>query len=193
MAKADSKSESHEIAVVGELDECQPDVVARLLELADGDECTLFIDSGGGRVYSALAIMSLIQLKGLRARAVVLGACSSAAIMVLAACRERFAVPFSVFQFHPVRWESGENVEKTEASEWAKHFTWLEEQCDELMARLLGVDLALIQQWCRSSRYLTGRELAESGVLRLIDPTQPGACAEVRSEVRPRKTARPAK
>ncbi len=193
MARADSKSGSNEIAIVGELDDCQADVVERLLELDEGAECTLFIDSGGGRVYSALAIMSLIQLKGLRARAVVLGACSSAALMVLAACRERFAVPFSVFQFHPVRWESGENVEKTEASEWARHFTWLEEQCDELMARLLGVDLAVVQQWCRSSRYLTGRELAEAGVLRLIDPTQPAAYHEVRSESRTRKAARTAK
>jgi ATP-dependent protease ClpP protease subunit len=165
---------SHDIAVVGELDECESDVISRLLELDDGDECTLFIDSGGGRVYAALAIMSLVQIKNLRATAIVLGACSSAALMVLAACHQRFAFPYSVFQFHPVRWESGENIEKLEASEWAKHFAWLEKECDELLAQHLGVDLTRIQGWCRSSRYLTGRDLADAGVVQLIDATKPG-------------------
>ncbi len=174
---------SSEIAIVGELDECEGDVVGRLLELEDGQECTLYIDSGGGRVYSAVAIMSLILLKNLRAKAVVIGACSSAALLVLAACRQRTAVPFSVFQFHPVRWESGENVEKVEASEWARHFAWLEAECDELLARLLDLELKQVQEWCRSSRYLTGRDLAEAGIVQLIDPLK-----MVKSRVKPTKS-----
>jgi ATP-dependent protease ClpP protease subunit len=174
-AKEHSKGEHlHEIAVVGDLDECEGDVVSGLLELADGSECTIFIDCGGGRVYSALAIMSLILLKELRAKAVVLGACSSAALLILAACRQRIAMPYSVFQFHPVRWESGENVEKVEANEWARHFAWLEQQCDEILAQLLGVDLQQIQSWSHGSRYLTGRELAEAGLVQIVDPTKPG-------------------
>jgi len=171
--KSDKDSPSRDVAIVGELDDCEADVIARLLELEDGDECTLFIDSGGGRVYSALAIMSLIQYKNLRATAVVLGACSSATLWVLAACRQRFAMPFSVFQFHSVRWESGENIEKVEASEWARHFDWLEKECDELLARLLGVEHAQVQAWCRGSRYLSGRELSDAGVVQLIDPAKP--------------------
>lgn len=182
-AKTDHKDEvAREIAIIGELEDCAADVLAKLLELDDGSECTLYIDSGGGRVYSALAIMSLIMLKDLRAKAVVLGACSSAALMVLAACRQRFAVPYSVFQFHPVRWESGENVERVEASEWSRHFAQLEQQCDELLARLLGAELAQIQSWSRSSRYLSGREMAEAGLVQLLDPTKPA-----RSRVRPSK------
>ena len=181
--KKDSADEpSREIAVVGELDECEADVIARLLELDDGSECTLYIDSGGGRVYSALAIMSLIMLKDIRARAVVLGACSSAALMVLAACRQRLAMPFAVFQFHPVRWESGENVERVEASELARHFGWLEEECDELLARLLGTELSQIQAWSQSSRYLSGREMADAGLVQLLDPTKP-----VRGRAKPAK------
>ena len=172
--KTEAKDEGpHEIAIVGELDECEADVIAKLLELEDGEECTLLIDSGGGRVYSALAIMTLILLKDLKAKAIVLGACSSAALLVLAACRQRFAVSYSVFQFHPVRWESGENVEQVEASEWARHFGWLENQCDELLSRLLGVELAQVQAWSRSSRYLSGRELADAGIVQLIDPLKP--------------------
>ncbi len=176
MASKDHSKEDHsrEIAVVGDLDECEGDVITRLLELSDGDECTIFIDCGGGRVYSALAIMSLIMLKDLRAKAVVLGACSSAALLILAACRQRFAMPYSVFQFHPVRWESGENVEKMEANEWARHFAWLEQQCDEILAQLLGIELQQIQSWSHGSRYLTGRELAEAGLVQIIDPTKPG-------------------
>jgi ATP-dependent Clp protease protease subunit len=169
--KKDTSDEpSREIGLIGELDECEADVIAKLLELEEGGECTIYIDSGGGRVYSALAIMSLIMLKDIRAKAVVLGACSSAALMVLAACRQRFAVPYSVFQFHPVRWESGENVERVEASEWARHFGWLEQQCDDLLARLLGAELSQIQTWSQSSRYLSGKEMADSGLVQLIDP-----------------------
>jgi len=145
-------------------------VVERLLELDDGASCTLFIDSGGGRVYSALAIMTTILLKRLDATAVVIGACSSAALMVLAACRRRLAAPYSVFQFHPVRWESGENIERVEAMEWARHFQKLEIECDRLLARLLGIAEKTVREWVCSNRYLSGRELAEAGVLELIDP-----------------------
>src|SRR5262245_58445617 len=160
-----------DIAIVGELDDCEAEVIGRLLELEDGAECTLYIDSGGGRVYSAMAIMSLMLLKGLRARAIVLGACSSATLLILAGCRTRLAMPYSVFQFHPVRWESGENVEQVEASEWARHFGWLEDRCDELLARLFGTELDQIRKWSRSSRYLSGQELADAGLIQLLDPT----------------------
>jgi len=171
--RRDDEKRHRDVAIVGELDDCARDVIATLLELDDGGECTLFIDSGGGRVYSAMAIMSLIEIKRLRATAVVLGACSSAALMLLAACQTRLAMPYSVFQFHPVRWESGENIEKVEASEWARHFDWLERECDELLARHFKVELTQIQDWCRSSRYLTGRDLAKAGVVELIDPAKP--------------------
>ncbi len=113
----DSENGVFEIPVIGDLDECERDVITKLLEFKDGAACTLYIDSGGGRVYSALAIMSLIMLKEIRAQGVVLGACSSAALLVLAACRQRTAMPYSVFQFHPIRWESGEDIERLEASE----------------------------------------------------------------------------
>jgi ATP-dependent protease ClpP protease subunit len=174
MAARESSKErrAREIAITGDLDECEGEVVARLLDLDDGSDCTLFIDSGGGRVYSALAVMSLLMLKDLRATAVVLGACSSATLLVFAACHQRLAMPYSVFQFHPVRWESGENVERVEAAEWSRHFTWLEQQADELLARLLGTELEQIQTWSRTSRYLSGREMADAGLVELIDPTK---------------------
>lgn len=178
---------TRDIAVVGELDDCEADVVGHLIELDDGSECTLYIDSGGGRVYSALTIMSLIMLKELRAKAIVLGACSSAALMILAVCRPRLAFSYSVFQFHPVRWESAENVEQNEASEWARHFGWLEQQCDELLSRLLGVELDQIRAWCRQSRYLSGRDLADAGVVELIDAIDGAAVVVPGSAVKTRK------
>ena len=165
-------SDPSQVQVIGELDDCEADVLGKLLELKDGAECTLYIDSGGGRVYSALSIMSLIMLKEIHAKGIVLGACSSAALLVLASCRDRLAMPYSVFQFHPIRWESGEDIERVEASEWARHFMRLEEQCDELLARLLGAELSLIQEWSRLSRYVSGREMAEAGLIQIVDPTK---------------------
>jgi ATP-dependent Clp protease protease subunit len=178
MAASDKRDKneapSGDLAVVGDLDDCEADVIAKLLELPDGSECTLYIDSGGGRVYSALAIMSLMLMKRLRTTAIVLGSCSSAAIMVLAACRRRIAMPYSVFQFHPVRWESGEDIDRTEAEEWARHFGKLEQECDEIIARLFGVELSMVEGWSKQSRYLTGRELAEHGLVELLDPMKGG-------------------
>lgn len=167
------KREPH-IAVIGDLEDCEAAVIERLLELDDGASCTLFIDSGGGRVYSALAIMTTILLKKLDATAVVIGACSSAALMVLAACNRRLATPYSVFQFHPVRWESGENIERIEAMEWAKHFEKLEIECDRLLAELLGTHEETVREWVTGNRYLSGRDLAAAGVVELLDPVQEG-------------------
>jgi ATP-dependent Clp protease protease subunit len=169
-ASTRSKGRPTEIALIGDLEECEGEVIERLLEVREGAPCTFYIDSGGGRVYSALAIMTMVLMKKPDATAIVIGSCSSAALMVLAACRRRLAVPYSVFHFHPVRWESSENIERVEAVEWAKHFAKLELECDRILAQLFGAPEELIQSWVRGNRYLSGRELAEAGVIELIDP-----------------------
>ena len=42
--------------------------------------------------------------------------------------------------FHPMRWQSEENVGLAEAAEWARHFGQLEQDMDALLAQLFGVD-----------------------------------------------------
>ena len=158
-----------EIALVGDLSENEPDLCEKLLAVEPGDECILYIDSLGGSPYCAMALMSLILLRGIRATGVVAGECSSAALWPFAACRRRLVTPYSTLLFHPMKWQSEENVDLGEAAEWARHFGQLETEMDRLLARLFGASEEAIQQWVRAGRHVTGRELAEAGMAELIE------------------------
>ena len=158
-----------EIALVGDLTDNQADLCDKLLGIEPGGECTLYFDSLGGSPYCGLALSSLILLRDLKATGVVAGECSSAALWPFAACKRRFVTPFSVLLFHPMKWQSEENVGLAEATEWARHFGSLEGEMDAMLARLLGADEKLIRKWVDPGRYVSGPELAEAGLAELIE------------------------
>jgi ATP-dependent protease ClpP protease subunit len=170
MGDPDRKQEGPvEIALVGDLSENEPDLCEKLLAVEPGDECILYIDSLGGSPYCAMALMSLILLRGIRATGLVVGECSSAALWPFAACRRRLVTPYSVLLFHPMKWQSEENVDLGEAAEWARHFGQLETEMDRLLAQLFGASEEMIQQWVRAGRHVSGPELAEAGLAELIE------------------------
>ena len=158
-----------ELALVGDLTENQASLCESLLEVEPGGECILYIDSLGGSPYCAIGLASLILLRGLRATGVVVGECSSAAIWPLAACRKRLVTPLSVLLFHPMKWQSEENVGLAEAAEWAKHFRQLEGDMDALLAKLLGISLEQVHAWSNPGRYVWGPEFAAAGLAELVD------------------------
>ncbi|HEV3022095.1 MAG TPA: ATP-dependent Clp protease proteolytic subunit, partial [Pirellulales bacterium] len=141
----------------------------QLLEVPPGGRCVIYFDSPGGSPYSGMSLMSLIMLRGMRATGVVTGECSSAALWPFAACSRRLVVPYSVLLFHPMKWQSEEHVGLAEAAEWARHFGQLETDMDVLLAELFGVSKATIDRWMQPGRYVSGREVAESGLAELID------------------------
>jgi len=157
-----------EIALVGDLTDNQADLCDKLVDVEPGGECILYFDSLGGSPYSAMALMSLILLRGLRATGIVAGECSSAALWPFAACRRRYVTPFSVLLFHPMRWQSEENVIFHEATEWARHFGQLESDMDRLLARLFGIGEEQIRQWMMPGRYLSGQEMVEAGLAEML-------------------------
>ena len=161
-----------EIAIVGDLTDSSSDLHDKLLGVAPGSECFLYIDSPGGNPYSAVSLMNLILMRDLKATALVSGECSSAAIWPLAACSRRLVTPYSVLLFHPMRWQSEENVQLAEAAEWARHFEQLEQQMDRLLADLFEMPMDRIQEWMRPGRYVSGAEFAEAGLAELVDPQQ---------------------
>jgi len=134
-----------------------------------GSAGTLYIDSGGGSAYVGLALASLIKLRGLRCTGIVAAECSSAALLPFAACEQRIVTPHSTLYFHPMRWQSEDEVRIEEAAEWTRHFKVLEEDLDGLLAKMLGIPLSLIQQWSHPGRFLNGREFAEAGLARVVD------------------------
>lgn len=158
-----------EIALVGDLTDNEGDLTDKLLHVPPGGECTLYIDSPGGSPYTALSLTSLLLLRGVRATGVVTGECSSAALWPFAACTRRLVTPFSVLLFHPIKWQSEEQVELREAAEWARHFDHLEGEMDQFLAQLFGVALGCIKDWVRPGRYVSGREAADAGLAELIE------------------------
>jgi ATP-dependent protease ClpP protease subunit len=105
----------------------------------------------------------------LKAAGVVAGECSSAALMPLAACQERYVIPQATLLFHPIRWSSEEHVRLEEASEWARHFLVMEGDHDRLLAELFGCDPQMIAAWCRPGRFVTGTEFAAAGLAKLVN------------------------
>lgn len=158
-----------EIPLVGDLTDNAADLCDKLLDVEPGGECILYFDSLGGSPYCAIALMSLILLRGLKATAIVAGECSSAALWPFAACKRRLVTPLSVMLFHPMKWQSEENVGLGEAAEWARHFAKLETDMDRLLAELFGCPQELIDPWVRAHRYVTGAELAEAGLAEMIE------------------------
>jgi ATP-dependent protease ClpP protease subunit len=158
-----------EIALVGDLTDNEADLSDRLLGVPPRGECTLYIDSPGGSPYCALALTALIRLRSIRATGIVTGECSSAALWPFAACTRRIVMPYSVLLFHPMKWQSEEHVGLREAAEWARHFAELEQDMDKLLVEMFGQAREQVAEWIASSRYVSGRELAATGLAELVD------------------------
>ena len=158
-----------ELAIVGDLTDNEAELTDRLLSVEPGAECTIYFDSPGGSPYCGMSLVTLLRLRGLRATAVVTGECSSAALWPFAACERRLVTPFSVFLFHPMKWQSEEHIGIREAAEWSRHFAELEHEMDVLLCDLFGRSADQINEWSRTHRYVTGRELVAAGLAELID------------------------
>jgi len=67
-----------------------------------------------------------------------------------------------------MKWQSEEHIGIREAAEWSRHFAELERDMDVLLCQLLGGPENLINDWIRTHRYVTGREMAEAGLAELV-------------------------
>lgn len=159
-----------EFCITGDLSERQSDLIGRLTEVPVRSRGLIYFDSCGGSVYAGLALATLIRARELKATAVVLSECSSAALMPFAACPQRLVTPLSTLLFHPMRWQSEEDVRLEEATEWARHFRQLETDLDDLLVRLFPVEAEQLQQWTRPGRFLSGAELVAAGLAQMYDP-----------------------
>ena len=157
-----------EIAIVGDLTDNESDLTDRLLGVEPGGECTIYFDSPGGSPYCAMSLVTLLRMRDIRATAVVTGECSSAALWPFATCTRRLVTPYSVFLFHPMKWQSEEHIGIRESAEWSRHFADLERDMDVLLCDLFGRSADLINEWVRGHRYVTGREMAAAGLAELV-------------------------
>jgi ATP-dependent protease ClpP protease subunit len=168
MAKRKTRKDVTELTLVGDVDDWEAETLKALLDTPEGSECVFYMDSAGGSVYGSLAVAAMIRLRRIKGRVVVLSECSSAALLVFAACQRRFVMPYSTFLFHRMKWESDKRVAADEAGEWARHFEYLEREMDNLLAKLLNCNPSLISDWIRQGKYVTGREVVEAGLAEMI-------------------------
>lgn len=164
-----AKTKPIDIAVIGEVDDWEADVVKHLLELPPRAECTFYIDSAGGSVFGALAVLTVLRQKQLQATAIVIGECSSAALLLFGACHRRYVTPYSVLLFHRMRWQSDKRIPSDEAFRWAKHFEELEKDIDNLQARLFGTAEAQVRAWTQGGHYVTGPEVVAAGLAQMLE------------------------
>lgn len=169
MSKSRSRKRVPEISVVGEVDDWEPEVVKALLDIPEGGECIFYINSPGGNPYGALAALSLMLHRRIEGTAIVLGECSSAAVLLFAACRRRLVTPHSILLFHRMRWQSEKRVDAAEASLWARHFEQMEKDIDDLEVRLFGQAAEQVRAWRAAGQYVTGPEVVAAGLAELLD------------------------
>lgn len=158
-----------ELAINGDLTDKQHELISALVEMPRRSRGTIWFDSGGGSAYVGLALCSVIRLRGLRVTGVVASECSSAAILPFAACERRFVTPHSTLLFHPMRWQSAEDVSLDEATEWARHFKLLEEDLDQLLSKLFDFPVDKLVEWTKPGRFVSGQELVNAGLARSVD------------------------
>ena len=158
-----------EIPIVGDVEDWEKDVLEKLLEVPIGGECVFYIDSEGGSVYGALAVLAMIRHRKLEATAIVLGECSSATLLVFAACKKRLVTRLSVFLFHRMHWQGEREFNPTEAINWARHFEQLEREMDELLIRLLAPAGEQVRAWTSTVRYVSGAEIIDAGLADVLE------------------------
>ncbi len=163
-----------EIAIVDDLEKCEKEVLEALLHLPNGSPCRLVINSGGGSVYAGLGMATVIEMKHLKATAVVLADCSSSALMPFASCRERLVAPHASFLFHPMQWSSEERSRLPGAIGWAREFKRIEEECGAWLLSRLGIPKNVLSRWIRRETYVTAGELVELGVASYIPELESG-------------------
>lgn len=158
-----------ELMICGDLSDKQLELTERLVSVPARSRGTIYFDSCGGSAYVGLGLAALIRLRGLDPLAVVTGECSSAAILPFAACRRRCVTSHATLLFHPIRWQSEEDVRIEEATEWARHFKLLEEDLDQLLARMFDIEIEKLLAWTRPGRFVSGEELVEAGLAERVD------------------------
>ena len=169
MATEKKRRKPLELALIGEVDDWETDVIKELLDARPKRECVFYLDSMGGSVYGALAVTTLIRQRQLECTGIVLGECSSASILIFAACQKRLVTRYSTMLFHRMRWQSDKRVEAQEAARWAKHFEGMERDIDDLQARLFGSGEKQVREWTDKGIYVTGSQVAEAGLAELFE------------------------
>jgi ATP-dependent protease ClpP protease subunit len=83
------------------------DLIDALVSAGQHDEFNLFINNGGGYLYTALAIIEAIKASQATVRAIVVGECHSAASIITLSCHEIMITDAANMMVHSASFGSG--------------------------------------------------------------------------------------
>jgi ATP-dependent protease ClpP protease subunit len=155
------------VQLIGEIDEDTfkfIDGALTMLENQNRKSITIKIVSGGGDIYSALAIISRMRASQCKIITEGHGYVMSAATAILAAGNKRRLSSLATFMWHEASYEVG--GKHAEVKAWIEQFDKEEERWAELMAQFSN-ETALF--WADSAKhtdkFFTPKELIELGVI----------------------------
>lgn len=139
------------------------------------------INSGGGEVYAAVAMRSMIIGAGFESvRMTIEGLCASAATLFATVPGARVTIAQgSEFMIHnpmTIAWGNAAEIEKT-----VDHLRKMEGQFAEMYAERTGIDAEDIREMMDAETWMTAKEAVEKGFCDEVQESQPvAACVSAR-------------
>jgi ATP-dependent Clp protease protease subunit len=150
------------------VDESANLVIAQLLFLASRDpkrDISLYINSPGGVVTSALAIYDTMQYVKCDVSTFCLGQAASGAALLLAAGTKgkRYALPNSEILLHQVMGKaSGQAVD---VAIWSKHILRIKDRLSKILSNHTGQSLKKIEKDTDRDFFLSAQEAKDYGII----------------------------
>lgn len=148
-------------------------VIAQLLFLAAQDpkaDITIYINSPGGQVTSALAIYDTMQYVKPDVRTICVGLAASGAAILLAAGAKgkRMALPNSEVMIHQVL--GGARGQASDIDIHARHILATKQRLNEILARHTGKSVAQVEQDTDRDNFMSAKEARKYGIIdKVID------------------------
>lgn len=128
-----------------------------------GKEITMYINSPGGEVYSGLSIYDTMHIIKSPVKTICVGLAASMASILLAAGKERYALPHSRIMIHQPL--GGVKGQASDIVITAKEITKLKDELNQILATKTGQPLDKITIDTDRDYYMTAKEAEEYGMI----------------------------
>ncbi len=148
-------------------DDVSNSIIAQLLFLdaQDHEDITLYINSPGGVVTSALAIYDTMQYIKSDVRTICIGMAASAASLLLASGEKgkRMILPHAEVMIHQVL--GGAQGQASDIDIHARHILKTKDQLNKIMAKHTGQKVAVIEKDTDRDNFMSAQEAKKYGIV----------------------------
>ena len=127
------------------------------------EQITLFINSRGGDIETALGVYDLLRCCGRRVVGIVAGTAQSGASLILQAAQERVMTLNSTLMLHKTHVQTEGTIEN--AQEGLNSFRRSEEKFYEIYAERSGLDIHKIAAMAEKAKHFTAEEALKAGLI----------------------------